>query len=251
VGDLNGDGIADLAVSSEASKSISILLGHGDLLGNGDGTFQAGTTTAADANAYTQLVTVADLNGDGKLDLLSVPLGSNSVLVQLGNGDGTFQSPQSYALPGETGAVATSIAVVDLNFDGKPDLAITNSSYHGSISVLLGKGDGTFPTPPQVFPVGTNPSSIVAGDLNGDGKPDLAIANFGSTSTFNPERISILLNWWGATATVSVPVSISETGTHEIKAYFPGDANYRQANSAPTPLTGAPLASIQKTAQQK
>src|SRR5690242_2417351 len=81
----------------------------------------------------------ADMNGDGKLDL--VEIGSDqTVAVLLGRGDGTFKSPAAYYVAG-TGAIA--LAVADLNGDGKQDIAVVNDGAN-TVSVLLGNGDGTF-----------------------------------------------------------------------------------------------------------
>jgi predicted dienelactone hydrolase len=114
-------------------------------------------------------VSVADLNRDGKLDLV---VSDNAISVLLGNGDGTFQSPVTYAV----GESPTEIKIADFNGDGKLDLAVTNS-VSNTVSVLLGNGDGTFQ--PQVqYPTGTGSYGLAAADVNADGKLDLVVTNY-------------------------------------------------------------------------
>jgi hypothetical protein len=125
-----------------------------------------------DAGLYPQSVAVADVNGDGKLDLVVANLHIHSISVLLGNGDGTFRPPLTSSV-GEN--FAMSVAVADVNGDGKPDVIVLNTGVH-ELSVLLGKGDGTF-APPVNYGTGTNPGSVAVVDLNGDGKLDLAVAN--------------------------------------------------------------------------
>ena len=176
VGDFNGDGKTDLAVanwSSGSSGTVSILLG------NGDGTFQAQTTSAVGGGPYP--VAVGDFNGDGKVDMAVANTVSNTVSVLLGNGNGTFQTRVQYAV----GSDPISVAVGDFNGDGKTDLAVANAGSN-SVSVLLGNGNGTFQTQVQ-YAVGSDPESVAVGDFNGDGKPDLAVANEEGTT------VSILL----------------------------------------------------------
>jgi hypothetical protein len=135
------------------------------------------TPTAAFANSSTYPLSdstnilSADLNGDGNLDLVASN-GSNGIAVLLGNGNGTFQSPQTFP----TGGVfPESIALGDFNNDGKVDVVTANfSSGVASLSILFGNGDGTF-QPFQSFPLDTTPSWITVGDFNGDGKLDVAV----------------------------------------------------------------------------
>ena len=110
-------------------------------------------------------------------DLAVVNSGSNTVSVLLGNGNGTFQTQQTFAA-GSSGQ--NSVAVGDFNGDGKTDLAVANYAS-GSVSVLLGNGNGTFQTQ-QTFATGASPESVVVGDFNGDGNADLAVANYGSNT---------------------------------------------------------------------
>jgi len=179
IGDLNGDGRPDLAVTISASGTVSVLLG------NGDGTFGAET----DFGTGGPFVAIGDLNGDGKPDLAVASY--NAVSVLLGNGDGTFGAETEFA----TGPGSTFVAIGDLNADGKPDLVTANGggypSYGSTVSVLLGNGNGTFGARAD-FSTGYGPTSVAIGDLNGDGKPDLAVANGGAYPWFG-NTVSILL----------------------------------------------------------
>src|SRR5208283_3302813 len=142
----------------------------GVLLGNGDGTFQPAVTFNPGLQSQAGIA-LADLNGDGKPDLLVA--NASGVAVLLGNGDGTFQPAVTY---GSGGSSPWSVAVADVNRDGKPDLIVANYSS-STVGVLLGNGDGTFQPAATYGSGGNGPWSVAVADVNGDGKPDLAVAN--------------------------------------------------------------------------
>jgi hypothetical protein len=187
IADVNGDGKPDLVVANCGSEFDCFGTGSaGVLLGNGDGTFQP-VVTYSSGGLGTRSVAVADVNGDGKLDVIVTNCAycsvSGTVAVLLGNGDGTFQSAVTYSSGGNG---ARSVAVADLNGDGKPDLVVANCadevcfSGNGTIGVLLGNGDGTFQPAASYDSGGINASSVAIGDVNGDGKLDLLVANTNS-----------------------------------------------------------------------
>jgi len=107
------------------------------------------------------------------------------VSVLLGNGDGTFGMKTNFV----TGKNASSVAIGDVDGDGRPDLAVANEGAN-TVSVLLGNNDGSF-GPKTDYGAGSGPTSVAIGDLNGDGRPDLATANGGSNT------VSVLLNVGG------------------------------------------------------
>jgi hypothetical protein len=148
---------------------------------------------AYDSGGYTAWsVAVADVNGDGKPDLLVAnsclvnDCSRGAVSVLLGNGDGTFRVPVSY---GSGGWAPRSIAVADVNGDGKPDLVVANcgrigistcpsaSVGNGVLGIFLGNGDGTFQAVATYDSGGVGAQSVAIADVNGDGKPDLLVAN--------------------------------------------------------------------------
>jgi hypothetical protein len=130
-------------------------------------------------------VGVGDFNGDGIPDLAVPNPGSNNVSILLGNGNGTFTEATGSPVP--VGNIPLGVAVGDFNGDGITDLALANFEPN-TVSVLLGNGDGTFSAAAgSPVPVGANPDYVVAGDFNGDGIPDLAVANSADTT------VSILL----------------------------------------------------------
>ena len=179
VGDFNGDGKFDAAVINMSSGNVSIFLGQGS------GTMQL-APVALSTGIYASRVVVADFNSDGKADLAITNIGSNNIGIYLGNGDGTFRAPTYIT----AGLAPSGIAVADLNGDGRQDLVVTNASsgtiVGQSVAVLLGNGDGTFRIA-RTYTSGINPQDVVIGDFNGDGKPDLAVANN------NDATISVLL----------------------------------------------------------
>jgi len=167
-GDFNGDGNTDLAVATFTNGiSSSGIANVNILLGNGDGTFRQPSNFAAGTNLINTMV-VADLNGDGRADLVLAYSGGHGVNVLYGFGDGTFGQPAVYT------ALSLPMVVADFNGDGKADLALGNAS--ASPTVLLGNGDGTTQNPiVSSLGVSASATSLVAGDFNGDGKVDLAV----------------------------------------------------------------------------
>ncbi len=178
-GDFNGDGMVDLAIVQSSRNSVAILLGKAD--------GALSPTVFYPTGAQPVAVAVGDFNGDGRQDLAianqncaTSSLGANgSVSILLGNGDGTFQPEIVVA----SGTQPLSIAMGDLNNDGKLDLVIANGALN-SIAVFLGDGDGTF----KEFGAYSTPgaaTSVALGDFNRDGNIDLAVGgSSGAVSIF-------------------------------------------------------------------
>ena len=183
-GDFNGDGILDLAFADSGSTALTVLLG------NGDGTFTQ-KTGEPDAGQTTTFITTADVNGDGKLDLLQISP-NNTVLIYLGNGDGTFQT----AIETAAGNGATQLAVGDFNGDGRLDLAVTNSSDN-TVSLLI-----------------QSPGATVSPSLLQFGKQAV-----GTTSA--PRRVTLTNSGSAALHLIGVTASGNFAETNNCKAIIP------------------------------
>ncbi len=269
IGDFNGDGIPDLAVTNGSDNTVSVLLG------NGDGTFTTKSTLTV--GTAPRFLVASDFNGDGILDLAVASQDDNTVTVLLGNGDGTFTLKSSITV----GNLNIVLAVGDFNGDGIPDLA--TAGFNSEVTVLLGNGDGTFTIKtspaPDYFYVG-----MVVGDFNGDGILDLALGSCGhcgatlvpillgngdgtfsagpllntgylpfslavadfngdgtqdlASASFDNDTVTVLLNGITETATATLSnVSVSGTETHLVEGSYPGDANFTGSTSGTVALT--------------
>jgi hypothetical protein len=134
-------------------------------------------------------VAIADVNGDGKPDIVEMDAGAGvggaGVGVLIGNGDGTFQPRVGYGTGGYAGG---SIVVADVNHDGKLDIVVGINVY-GTVAVLRGNGDGTFQ--PAVTQAESDPRSMAVADLNGDGRLDLVV---GTTDGNGTSLVGVMLH---------------------------------------------------------
>ena len=221
VGDFNGDGKPDLAVTNIPINdlcSIASIFGAlcssvAILRGKGDGSFQDSNQFDPGGQLSTSIA-IGDFNGDGRQDLAISNLNSSTVSILLGDGTGRAfrQAPGS---PMAVGKRPTWVAVGDFDQDGLPDLAVANAG-DATVGILLGRGDGTFGhAPGSPHAVGTRPVSIAVGDVNGDGQPDLAVADF------TQNTIAILLG--GGEGTFGTPGRVG-VGGHPASIAF-GDFN--------------------------
>jgi hypothetical protein len=181
-GDGNGDGRPDLASACPGCQAISVHLGEGD------GTIFP--TTSFPAGRAPSAVAIGDLDGDGVPDLAVAnnDYAAGGVSLLKGHGDGTLELRASIA----TGTYPRSVAIGDLNHDGRPDVVVTHYLSH-TVSVLLGQGGWTF-GPPASYATGSFPVGVRVADLNGDGHPDLAIADYlAIPSNYYASDVSVLL----------------------------------------------------------
>ena len=253
IADLNGDGHPDIMVATQNNYqggvgTIAVLLG------NGDGTFQPAVSYDPGGCAPQDIV-VADVNRDGKPDLVVTNLYANNagtcyfpdqgvVSIFIGKGDGTFETPVTY---NSGGYDTSSVAVADVNRDGKLDLIVTSACTtnqtgcvlpnlgEGTVGVLLGNGDGTFQPAVNYDAAAAEAGAIVAKDLNGDGKLDLVVSSCphngaqncywsgvsvfmgNGDGTFQPAVIYLITNSGGPPPSLAV-ADLDEDGKLDIAA---------------------------------
>ncbi len=165
IGDLSGDGRADIVTANVSSGDVTVLAQ------NNDGSFAASTAGSTGAGSHPDSVAIGDLNGDGRPDIAVANSGLHTVTVLTQGSGGSYTASTA----GNTGSTPSSVVIGDLNGDGRPDLATANR-YANNVTVLTQNSGGTF-TAQTAGSTGDQPLSVAIGDLNGDGRPDLVTAN--------------------------------------------------------------------------
>lgn len=167
IGDFNSDGKLDLILPNDGLGNAAVLDG------NGDGSFASPRYLFAGTSPQPPVV--ADFNRDGRDDVAFPNYLSGQVAILLGQGNGTFQSPIFISNLGGSGVEA--IATGDLNGDGNPDLAVTNTTTN-QVFTILGNGQGGFTNSGGFATFSNYPASIVIADVTGDGKADIAVGGY-------------------------------------------------------------------------
>jgi hypothetical protein len=216
VGDLNKDGNLDIVVGHNLRNKITFLMG------NGDGTFQAGVDFTV--GGIQNSPRLGDMNGDGNLDLVVSDTGSDKVAVYLGNGDGTFQTAPSRV---SVSSNPNEVIVSDFNNDGKQDVA-TSNFLGGDISVALGNGDGTLQTATTFSVSGGVTIDLTATDLNGDNVLDIV-----STGA---KRVHVLIGNGDGTFQNAVSYAVSTTLTGYLPNLVAEDFDGDGKKDAITPI---------------
>jgi len=222
IADVNGDKKPDLVVANYCSTECSYPPVEGSvgvLLGKGDGTFRAVKTYPSGGDGAVS-VAVADLNKDGKPDILVANCGpeacgpgspGGNVGVLMGKGNGSFKAVVSY--PAENSPF--NVLAADMNGDGTLDIVVSNwgtpnaGTNDGAVTVLLGRGNGTF-RPAQTFPSGgAEAPSVAVADVNKDGRPDIVLACVADTlNQSSTGVVTVLIN-----VTKAAPHSAKTAGT--------------------------------------
>ena len=172
VADFNSDGNLDLAIANHGVQRVTVLLG------DGHGGFRSapGSPLAVHSVPHPHTVGACDVNGDGHLDLVIDSWGENRLTLLTGDGKGGFATPGA---PIEVGRKPyRNLKLADLDGDGKCDIVTPNMVEKG-VTILFGDGHGHFRgSDRNPIPAGPSPFAVAVGDINGDGKPDLVVANY-------------------------------------------------------------------------
>ena len=174
VADINGDSNRDIIVANSGTDNVGVLLNKGN------GTFSAKATYSTNPGSSPRSVAVADVNGDGRVDIVVANTIADNIGVLLNAGNGIFSTPVTYATG--NGSAPSAVAVGDINADGKTDIIVAN---HGSdnVGVFFSSVSGKF-SAQKTYSTGkgSSPSSVAVADVNTDGTFDIIVANYGSDS---------------------------------------------------------------------
>jgi hypothetical protein len=195
--DFNADAKLDLAVVCTGSDSVQIWRN------NGTGTFTLNLTLSTGTGSGPSSATAADLNADGRPDLIVAVRTANQVKVYIANTTGGFNTPVTL----NTGLGPRAIGVDDINKDGFPDLFVAQSyvSGVGELAVLTGNGSGTVWSAPNIISVAPVPVGVATGDFNKDGNLDVV------TSSLTGDVLSVLQTTSGGAFIVADKITLGST----------------------------------------
>jgi hypothetical protein len=218
---INGDGKIALISANQTDGTLTVLTNNGQ----GRFGYKATLNVGSGPSSAPASVVAADINGDGKPDVICANSGDNTLTVLTNNGNGGFNLDVTLTV----GLNPLCVAAADINEDGKPDLISANSgatvSGTNTLSVLTNNGSGGFVTCATLVVGSTDnayPQFVVVTDVNGDGRPDLASANY------NDHSLSVLLN-----KTTGPSLAIRLTGPKNVVISWPSpsDGYVLQQNS--------------------
>lgn len=169
LGDVNGDGRLDVVTANKSTYSAGVLLGQAA------GSFATVSTYSAGPNTSPLAVALGDVNGDGRLDIVTANYFADAIGVLLGQASGGFAAVSAY--PTGTGSRPCSVALGDVNGDGRLDIVTANTDGNAA-GVLLGQAGGTFAAiATYATGAGSAPADVALGDVNGDGRLDIVTVN--------------------------------------------------------------------------